>query len=274
MNASTRLGRFLIGAAMTALGIQSLWLVIYVGRLQPIPDWVPGHAAIACVTGAFLLAVGLCILTGKWARLAATALAAMLLLWVLVIHIPNFIAAPGVGAALGPFETVAVFAGAWILAALLPITGARHGWDDIVDRGRVAGRLCFGVSLLVFGLAHFIYPDFVASWVPTWIPLPGLFWAWFTGAAHAAAGVAVLANVKARLAATLAAIMYGSWVLIVHIPRVHAALHDAFEWNGVFVASALCGCALLVAGSLAADQRTARTAQSEVGNAVPDSRSR
>ena len=62
--------------------------------------------------------------------------------------------------------------------------------------------------------------------------------------------MAILANVMARIAATLAAIMYGSWVLIVHIPRVAADIHNAFGWNGIFVASALCASALLVAGTV------------------------
>ena len=101
----------------------------------------------------------------------------------------------------------------------------------------------------MFGIAHFQYHDFVASWVPKWIPFP-LFWAYFTGAAHCAAGVAILVSVMTRLAATLAAVMYGSWALIVHIPRILAAPRDAFEWNGLFVASALCAGALLIAGSL------------------------
>jgi uncharacterized membrane protein len=243
-----------MGLAVTALGIQSLWLRIDVGRLQPLPDWIPGRAVIASLTGLFLIAVGLCLLSGKWARLAATALAAMLLLWVVALYLPLLFKTPN-AAWLGTFETLAVFGGAWVLAAALPVEHTRYGWDSSVDRGLTLGRFCFGVSLPVFGLSHFIYHDFVATWVPAWIPFP-LFWAYFTGAAHVAAGVAILTNVMARLAATLAAIMYGSWVLIVHIPRVAAATHDAFEWNGIFVASALCASALLVAATTTPRQRS------------------
>jgi uncharacterized membrane protein len=242
-----QLGRYLLGLAFTALGAQSLWLRIYVGRLQRVPDWMPGRAVITSLTGLILIAVGLCLLSGKWARLAATALAAMLLLWVIALYLPLLFESPG-AAWVGTFETVAVFGGAWVLAAALPVAGKRYAWDDIVDRGLTLGRFCFGVSLPVFGLSHFIYHEFVATWVPAWIPFP-LFWAYFTGAAHVAAGVAILTNVMARLAGTLAAIMYGSWVLIVHIPRVAAATHDAFEWNGIFVATALCASALLVAAT-------------------------
>ena len=246
---STQLGRYLMGLVAMALGIQSVWLKIYVGRLQPVPDWMPGHDAIAIVTGIFLIAVGACILSGKWSRFAATLLAGMLLLWVVVLYLPVVFRTPG--AWLGTFETFAVFGGAWVLAAVLPVNETRRAaWDGLVDRGVTLGRLCFGISLPVFGIAHFIYHDFVATWVPTWIPFPQ-FWAYFTGAAHIAAGVAIVVNVMPRLAATLAAVMYGSWVLIVHIPRVAAAVHDAFEWNGIFVATALCASALLVAGTSA-----------------------
>jgi uncharacterized membrane protein YphA (DoxX/SURF4 family) len=241
-----RTGCVLIGLAVTALGVQSVWLRIYVGRLQPIPDWVPGHVWIAVATGLFLLAVGLAILSGKWARLAATALAAMLLLWVLVLHVPRIFSVPA--GWLGTFETFAIFGGTWLLAATLPVHGKPRAWDPIVDYGQSFGRMCFGVSLPVFGISHFMYHDFVATWVPVWLGFPQ-FWAYFTGAAHIAAGVAILTNVWPRLAATLAATMYGSWVLIVHIPRVAAATHDAFEWNGIFVATALCASALLVSGT-------------------------
>jgi uncharacterized membrane protein len=238
-----------MGAAVTALGAQSLLLGIYVGRLEPIPDWVPGHDAIAYLTGLFLVVVGLCILTGKWARPAAFALTVVLLAWTLVLYVPQLVANPLGGALNGTFETFALFGAAWVLAATLPAGSGKQKWDGLVDRGTVLGRICFAVSLPVFGIAHFQYHDFVATWVPKWIPFP-LFWAYFTGAAHCAAGLAILVNVMARLAATLAAIMYGSWALIVHIPRIRAAPRDAFEWNGLFVATALCAGALLVAGSL------------------------
>jgi len=226
--------------------VQSVWLKIPVGRLEPVPDWLHGQNIIAIASGLFLIAVGLGLLTRRWARLAATALAAMLLLWVVLLYLPLVFVVTA--AWNGMCETLAIFGGAWVLAATLPVDGPRRAWDGVVDRGRTLGRLCFGVSLPVFGLAHFIYHDFVASWVPRWIPFPQ-FWAWFTGIAHAAAGLAILANVKARLAAILAAVMYGSWVLIVHIPRVAAAIHDPFEWNGIFVAMSLSASALLVAAS-------------------------
>jgi hypothetical protein len=89
----------------------------------------------------------------------------------------------------------------------------------------------------------------VASWVPKRLPAH-LFWAYFTSVAFWAAGIAILSAMLARLASRLFAIMLSSWVLIVHIPRVAAALHDRHEWTTLFVAIVLTGAAWIVAGSL------------------------
>jgi hypothetical protein len=44
--------------------------------------------------------------------------------------------------------------------------------------------------------------------------------------------------------------MLSSWVLILHIPRVVAAVGDRHEWDTLFLAVAQTGAAWIVAGSL------------------------
>ena len=82
----------------------------------------------------------------------------------------------------------------------------------------LVARLLAGVSALVFGLAHFNYIDFTATFVPAWIPPTQVFWAWATGAGHFAAGLALVSGIQARLAATLHAAMMGSFVVLVAHP--------------------------------------------------------
>lgn len=172
------------------------------------------------------------------------------------------------------------------------------------------GRYLFAISMMAFGLMHFMFSNFVTGLlpVPTWIPgrlslayftsvvllaagtgivankwaqqsaillgfmwflcvlllhipklaamvpswIPGrLFWAYLTGVAHIAAGLSILTTIKARrLAATLLASMIGLWVLILHIPKVVVSPGNLKEWSGAFIALAICGGALLIAGSL------------------------
>jgi hypothetical protein len=43
--------------------------------------------------------------------------------------------------------------------------------------------------------------------------------------------------------------MLSSWIIILHIPRVIAALHDRHEWTTLFIAIAITGAAWVLAGS-------------------------
>src|SRR5262249_15516583 len=107
----------------------------------------------------------------------------------------------------------------------------------------------FAAALPVFGTLHFVYIGYVVSVLPAWLPFP-TFWGYFTGLAHAAAGLGILSGIKARLAATLAGAMYSSWVLMLHIPRVLGHLEVRWEGTSLFVATALCGAAWMVADSI------------------------
>ena len=107
-------------------------------------------------------------------------------------------------------------------------------------------RLLAGVSALVFGLAHFNYIEFTATFVPAWIPPTQVFWAWATGAGHFAAGLALVSGIQARLAVTLHAAMMGSFVVLVHIPRVIASPEKHEEWIMLGVSSSLTGAAWLI----------------------------
>jgi uncharacterized membrane protein len=99
---------------------------------------------------------------------------------------------------------------------------------------------------VLFGVVHFLYPDAVAGFIPAWIPAR-LFWAYFTACAFIAGGLAVLSGVAIRLATVLVAAMFTSWVVVLHVPRLAAALGDPHEWATVFVALAFAGGAWIFA---------------------------
>jgi uncharacterized membrane protein YphA (DoxX/SURF4 family) len=114
-------------------------------------------------------------------------------------------------------------------------------------------RYAFAICLPVFGFVHFSYPHAVADFIQPWMPAR-LFWAYFTGTAFFAAGLAMLTGVRARLASRLFAIMLSTWVLILHIPRVAVALHDRHEWTTLFIAIAMMGGAWTLAASFARER--------------------
>lgn len=234
------------------MGVLSFIYATTVSGLEPMPAWVPGRLFWAYLTGVVLIAAGICVVAGKWAHPAAIILGIMLLLWVLLLQAPGLIAHPSDGGAwTTTFETLALCGAAWILVGRLATKhGLRRGLDHAAVSFAAAGRICFGVSMLVFGALHYIYADYVGTLVPAWIP-GGSFWSYLTAAAFVAAGVSIITKVKMRLAATLLGVMFGSWVLILHAPRVAAKLHNREEWTSLFVALAMCGGAWLLAGNSA-----------------------
>lgn len=251
------LGRVLFAAGLAALGAQNLILGNFLAELQPVPAWLPGRVLWAYLTGALLIGAGASIIANKRVRLAGALLGLTLFLWVLLLFLPKLAGDPRNGGAwTSGFEIFAMGGAAWILAgraASERVLAPR--WNKLIDSAVTPGRLCFGASLPVFGVLHFIYHDYVASVVPAWIPA-AMFWAYFTGIAHIAAGVSIVTDVIARVAATLLGIMFGTWVLILHVPRVAADAGNRHEWTSLFVATTLCGGAWLVAASLAKNERS------------------
>jgi len=60
-----------------------------------VPAWLPAHLALAHLTGAGHIAAGVGILFGILPGLAATLEALMISAFILLLHIPGVIAAPG-----------------------------------------------------------------------------------------------------------------------------------------------------------------------------------
>jgi uncharacterized membrane protein YphA (DoxX/SURF4 family) len=120
--------------------------------------------------------------------------------------------------------------------------------DSSRARAVQLGATFFGLMLPVFGVAHFLYIAFTASMIPEWIPYR-VFWAWFTGAGHVAAGLSIVLGIVPRIGATLLASMFSGFVLLVHIPRVIADVDNRMEWHLLSTALLLTGAAWIVASS-------------------------
>jgi uncharacterized membrane protein YphA (DoxX/SURF4 family) len=123
-----------------------------------------------------------------------------------------------------------------------------------MQNSQMVGRLFVAVSLVVFGVQHFIYGGFVATLVPAFMP-GRLFWAYFVGVAFFAAAVGIFVEMLARPAATMLGVMFFLFVVLLHIPRIIGKSSDGNEWTSGFVALAMCGGAWVLASAAPLEER-------------------
>ncbi len=117
-----------------------------------------------------------------------------------------------------------------------------------MDRIISPGRIFIAISLVVFGIQHFLYANFLATLVPAWVP-GRLFWAYFVGVAFVAAAIGAVVPKMTRPAGILLGILFFLFVVTLHIPRIAAHSRDGNEWTSGFVALAMCGGAWILAGA-------------------------
>ena len=214
-----QIGRRVLGAAAVLAG--AVGLAFH-------QTWSPASAMVH-LGDVVLAAAGIGInLKGRWAVCSAIALA----VWAavtLALQAPKLAPHWNVwGTWQDVAETAAVGLGAVIAWRMLL---DRDGSDRIAW---IAQRL-FGACLVVFGVSHFVYLDLTTPLVPKWLPPGAVFWAYATGAAHIAAGLAIGSGVLAKRAAQLASLMYALFGLMVWLPEVIKAptSHDNWSETGV-----------------------------------------
>jgi uncharacterized membrane protein YphA (DoxX/SURF4 family) len=227
-----------IGLGAVGLGVLGLLSQDFAFQWQPVPKGWPAREALAVLSGAVLLLGGAAVIARRSTAIGAAVLAVWFGLIAIGLHLPLVLGAPGVGSLLGVAEQGAIALG----AALLFMVRAPGRLPAL---SMPVARALFGLCAIEFGTAHFVYADFTAAMVPGWIP-GHLFWAYATGACHFAAGVAILAGVQVRLAASLLAVMCWGFALLLHLPRVIGSPGNRMEWTMLFVALSIGGAAWVV----------------------------
>jgi uncharacterized membrane protein len=220
-------GRILFAISMIGLGAEHFVFQDFItGRAPPWPEGLAGGPVWAYASGTVVMTTAAAILLGKYGRLAALLLAALIFVWAVLRHIPVVIAAD----VLSPDYTNAVkalafFGSALAAAATFPKFPASSPSPiaNFLNRDSafmLVGTICLAVFMVNNGIQHFIYTDFVASLIPAWFPGNGVFWTYFSSVCLFAGAAGMLYLRTAYLAALLTAIMVFAWVWIVR-PDTH-----------------------------------------------------
>lgn len=244
------IGHAVFAATLIALGLLGLIEGGFTVIWQPVFDHVPAATFLTGLCAVVSLACGLGLFWSRATALAARVLFVYTLLWLLVFKLPLIVRAPlSEGSYQYCSEMAVIVAAAWVLHAWFATDADRRRLAFAVGhRGLRMARVLYGLALLGFGFSHFVYLNLTAPLIPHWLHAP-VFWAYFTGAAYLAAGVAILSNVLARLAATLSAAMMGLFLLLIWLPMVAAGHISAFNWGETYATWVLTAAAWVVADS-------------------------
>ncbi len=240
-------GHVVFAAVVITLGLLGLINGKFAPTWQPVPKNLPAREVLAYVCAFIFLLSGTGLLWPRTALISARLLLAYLLLWLLLLRVPLIFSSPTVDMWWASCQTAVMTAAAWVLYARFA-----DDWDRKClgfatgDNGIRIARMLYGLALIPFGLAHFIYLQVTADLVPRWLPAH-VVWAYFTGYTFIAAGAAILIGTYARLAATLSALQMGLFTLLVWVPVV---THGATPHH---VAEFIVSCTLTAAGWVVAD---------------------
>jgi uncharacterized membrane protein len=237
------LGRLFVAISLVVFGIQHFIYGGFVAGL--VPAWIPGRLFWAYFVGVAFFAAAVGLLVELLARPAATMLGVMFFLFVVLLHVPRIALHSRDGNEwTSGFVALSMCGGAWILAS-----AAFLHKREKVDPFLKLGRYFFALAFLAFGIQHFIYARFAAGLGPPWY-LARPVWACLIGVIFVAVGAATILGQKARIAASLLAIILFPFFLLLYVPRIIGQMHNPGPWTSGFEVLAMCGYALVLASSL------------------------
>ncbi|MGH8232669.1 MAG: hypothetical protein ACREPU_00520 [Rhodanobacteraceae bacterium] len=243
-------GHAVFAASMIALGMLGLVQGDFAPIWHSVPKDLPAREVLVYLCAFISLASGIGLLWQRVAGAAARLLLVYLILWLLLLRLSDIFPAPTVlGAWYGCAETAVIVAAVWVLYAwFAPDWDRRRLRFATGAQGIRIARVLYGITLVFFGVSHFVYLDLTTPLVPGWLPAHVL-WAYFFGLTYIAAGVAVLISAYARLAAALATLQMGLFTLLVWAPIVAAGHISVRNWDEFVVSWMLTAGAWVMADS-------------------------
>ena len=219
--------------ARLAFGASAVLFGLVLGMWHDVDTWQSLHRILRLPMGdvigdALMVALivgGVFLVLPRALRAGSTILVVLFAIFSIAC-IPGMFAAPKIYAQYGTFfEQFSILSGAIALYAASQLDSARAA-----TLNRIA-RIGYGLSVVSFTLMQALYFGVTAGFVPKWIPPNQAFWAGLTTVAFALAAVAILLNIRARLALALTAAMIAIFGLLVWVPALVAHPQSHNSWS-------------------------------------------
>jgi len=239
-------GHAVFAATILALGIIGLMRGNFVPLWDPVGQTFPARAVLVYVCAIIPLVTGAGLFWRRSAAVSSRVLFGWFVVWLVTVRLWYLVTKFGVNTWWATAQICVMTGAAWVLyvwfvddrdAARFPfITG---------NRGLRISRALFGIGLIPFGLAHFLYMNNTAPLIPAWIP-----WhvplGYATGATFIAAGLACITGIQGRLAALLTTLQIAGFTLIVWLPIILRGGANPGQWNEFIMSVTLTAAAWMV----------------------------
>lgn len=220
------------------------------------PSWMPVHWFWPYFIGCALLAAATSLTLRKFVRLSSTLLGLMFFLFVCMIYLPSALRHPGSrGGWIFVLRELSFASGAWAIAGLL----SRASAPQLSKWMILFGRTVIAIAAVFYGVQHFLRPAGMPDlplglMTPSWVPFPSV-WGYLAGTILVAAGIGLVLNKTARMAATSIGALMTAVVLFMDLPILVLAcrgpvpeINDALNYAGDTLLYA--GSALALASAL------------------------
>ncbi len=240
-------GKTFVAVAMIVFGLQHFVYLDFVTRaFAPLPNWIPAQAIFAIFFGSLLCATGIAIIANIKAHTMSLLLAGTILLMFALCLLPDLLTNLNNPMLWTNSGKALVLTGSNLIVAGSISTKSSKGPIKYLEFLIPLGKLFLAGFFALAATMHFLYADFVATLIPAWIP-GHLFWTYFAAVALLAGALGMFIPKTEYLAASLSALMIFLWVIILHLPRAFADIHNANETTALFEALTMCGASILIA---------------------------
>ena len=245
------LGRLFFAIPLAVFGSEHFTITANVATL--VPRWIPAHTFWVYLVGVAFICAALSIAVLVKARLAASLVGMTLLIFVLVMDMPGVIAQPGNRFFWALALRQLAFSGGAFAFAMQPLSRQPSPARPTAVLAPIP-RFFVGIPSIFYGVMHLLHPANVPGvplqlitpeWIPGRIPL-----SYFVGVILILAGLCLVVNKKARLAATVLGLTILLTVLWIYLPMLLAAPTDVVALNYFFDTLLFCGTILLLANAL------------------------
>ena len=241
MKSIVKSGRYLFSLSIIGIGLVHIATGNFPVSLLPFPEFA-GKMILVYLVGIGFIVGGISQCIDRVALPGAFLTGTIFLLLFIFPHLPKLLSDfsnPGEWTVAA--ETLALCSGAFIMIPLLvDIKNSAMKINPKLTGTIKVAPYVFALTLIVFAVQHYMYADFIAKIVPSWMPAR-LFITYLVMFAFILTSFNIFLNRRKRESA----IVFGSMFLIIfavlHVPRVLNNLHTETEWTSMFIALAMSG---------------------------------